>query len=96
MVFAAGGSLEGLAPGTSTIRPRYRATPQSPYLDTAANVSVAKIDFKSLEVGVEPLPVAVGRASRLRLDAVSDDGRRGRCLSRRSCGPRSARPIWPR
>ena len=50
--------------------------PESPYLDAAANVSVAKIDFKSIEVGIEPLPVAVGRASRLRLDAVADDGKR--------------------
>ena len=70
IVFAMGGFLEGLAPGAATISARYRATPESPYLDASANVNVAKIDLKSLEIGVEPVPVAVGRGSRLRIDAV--------------------------
>ena len=44
IVFAMGGFLEGLAPGAATISARYRATPESPYLDASANVNVAKID----------------------------------------------------
>ncbi len=74
-VFVNGGFLEGVSQGTATVSAHYRATPNAPYLDAAANVSVAKIDFKSLDIGIEPLPIGVGRASPLRLDAVADDGK---------------------
>ncbi len=58
IVFAMGGFLEGLAPGAATVSARYRATPESPYVaEAAANVSVAKIELKSLEIGIEPAPV---------------------------------------
>jgi hypothetical protein len=75
IVFAMGGFLEGLAPGASTVSASYRATPESPYLDAAANVNVAKVEVKSLEIGIAPAPVGVGRGSRLRIDAVGPDGR---------------------
>ncbi len=76
IVFAHGGFLEGLAEGTSTVHARYRASPQDEYLDASANVSVAKVDFRSLEMAVDPDPVPVGRASRLHIDAVSDAGKK--------------------
>ncbi|NQT16263.1 MAG: hypothetical protein HQ582_26130, partial [Planctomycetes bacterium] len=76
VVFAHGGFLEGLAPGTSTVAVRYRASPQDDYLETSANVSVAEVDFTSLETSVDPDPVPVGRGSRLEIDAVSEEGKR--------------------
>ena len=76
IVFAMGGFLEGLAPGASTVTARYHATPESPYLaEASANVNVAKVEIKSLEIGIAPAAVAAGRASRLRIDAVGPDGR---------------------
>ncbi len=75
IVFAMGGFLEGLAPGASTISARYRATPDSHYMEATANVGVSKIDVKSLAIAVEPLPVGVGRGSRLHVDAVAADGK---------------------
>ena len=75
-VYAAGGLVEGLAVGTATIEARYRANPGSPYLDASATVTVAKIEFQSLEVGVEPGSVGLGLAGKLRMDAVGDDGKR--------------------
>ncbi|MHC4402905.1 MAG: Ig-like domain-containing protein, partial [Planctomycetota bacterium] len=76
VVFAHDGFLEGLSVGTSTVRARYRATPDDEYLKASANVSVAKVDFKSLEMAVAPDPVPVGRASALRIDALSESGKR--------------------
>ncbi len=73
-VYAYNGLLEGLAEGSSTIAVRYRANPEDDYVDASANVTVAKVKFKSLEVAVEPQPVGVGRASALRVDAVTADG----------------------
>ena len=77
IVFAMGGFLEGLAPGASTISARYRATPDSHYMEATANVGVSKIDVKSLAIAVEPLPVGVGRGSRLH---VERGGRRRQAL----------------
>ena len=76
VVCARGGLLEGLAPGAATISARYRANPDSPCLEATANVSVSRIDATSLEIAVEPLPVGVGRGSRLQIDAVAADGKR--------------------
>ena len=76
IVFAMGGFLEGLAPGASTVTARYRATPESTYVaEASANVNVAKVDIKSLEIGIAPAAVAASRASHLRIDAVGPDDR---------------------
>jgi len=74
IVFAYNGLLEGLAEGNSTVTARYRPTPERDFLDATANVSVAEVELKSLELGVEPTPVGVARASELRIDAVAADG----------------------
>jgi len=76
VVYAAGGLLEGVAQGSTTVSARYRATPDSPYVDAAANVSVAKVKFQSLAVGVEPSAIRPGLSGAVRIDALGDDGKR--------------------
>jgi len=76
VVFAHGGFLEGLGEGTSTVHVRYRAGPEDEYREASANVTVSEIEFTSLEMAVDPDPVPVGRGSRLRVDAVSKDGKK--------------------
>ena len=76
VVFAHGGFLEGLGEGTSTVHVRYRASPEDEYREASANVSVSKIEFASLEMAVDPDPVPVGRGSKLRVDAVSEAGKK--------------------
>jgi hypothetical protein len=76
VVYAAGGLLEGVAQGSTTVSARYRATPDSPYLDAAANVSVAKVKFESLAVGIEPSAIRPGLSGAVRIDALGDDGKR--------------------
>ncbi|MGA2034145.1 MAG: Ig-like domain-containing protein, partial [Thermoguttaceae bacterium] len=76
VVYANKGFVEGKSPGTATISVRFRGSPESPYIEQTANVSVEKIDFQSLEAAVEPLPVGLGRASKLRMEAVAADARR--------------------
>ncbi|MGD0898096.1 MAG: hypothetical protein ABR915_09700, partial [Thermoguttaceae bacterium] len=76
IVFSQGGLVEGVAQGSTTISARYRANPQSPYVDAAANVSVAKMDFKSLEVAVEPSAIRPGLPGTVRADVLGDDGKR--------------------
>ena len=44
-------------------------------MEATANVGVSKIDVKSLAIAVEPLPIGVGRGSRLHIDAVAADGK---------------------
>jgi len=73
-VYAYNGLLEGLTEGKSTVAVRYRANPGDDYVDTAANVSVSKAKFKSLEVSVAQEKIGVGRAASLRIDAVTAEG----------------------
>ena len=68
--------MEGLAPGSATIGARYRGGPDSPYVEAAATVNVAKGDFQSIEVGVDPATIDVGLSGKVRVDAVAGDGRR--------------------
>ena len=76
IIYANGGLIEGLAEGASTVAARYRATPKSKPLEATAQVTVAKIDFKSLEADIYPAPVCVGRAGDLRIDAVAASGKK--------------------
>ncbi len=76
IVYANGGLLEGLGEGATTVSARFRASPEAEPLEATAEVTVAKIDFKSLEAAIEPSPVNVGRASDLRLDAVAASGKK--------------------
>jgi len=75
-IYAYEGLLEGVGEGQTTVAARYRANPQSEYLDATATVTVANIEFKAIEMGIDPLPVGVARASNLRIDAVSNDDKR--------------------
>jgi len=74
VVFSYEGLLEGLSEGTTTVAARYRASPDSDTLDATATAIVKDIPFKALELAIDPLPVAVGGASNLRIDAVSEEG----------------------
>ncbi len=74
-VFARGCLVEGLAPGSSTIAARYRGAPDSPYVGAEATVNVAKGDFQSIEVGVDPSTIGVGLSGKVHVDAVAGDGR---------------------
>jgi len=76
IVYACDGLLEGLGEGHATVSARYRASPDEPFLEATADVDVVRAEFKSLEVAIQPLPVHVGRASRLTIDAVTKDGTR--------------------
>ena len=53
-VFAVGSLVEGLGAGPATVSARYRATPETPYIDASASVTVVKADFQGIEVAVEP------------------------------------------
>ena len=74
-VFANGSLVEGLAPGSSTIGARYRGAPDSPYVDAAATVNVAKGDFQSIDVGIDPSTVGVGLHGKVHVDAVTSEGK---------------------
>jgi len=74
VLYACDGLLEGLGPGHATVSARYRASPDDPYMEATADVDVVRVELKSLELAIDPLPVGVGRASRLKIDAVSKDG----------------------
>lgn len=75
VIFAMGGFLEGLAEGESQVTVRYRANAESEELEATAGVVVSKFAIKSMEMEVDPDPVSVGRASRLRIDVISEAGR---------------------
>jgi len=70
-VFSYNGFVEGLAEGTAKVVARYQATPESKPMEATAQVRVAKIDFKGLEMAIEPLPVPLGRASKLQVNLIS-------------------------
>ncbi len=74
-VFANGSLVEGMSPGSSTIGARYRGTPDSPYVDAAATVNVAKGDFQSIDVGVDPSTIGVGLYGKIHVDAVTGEGK---------------------
>jgi len=76
VVFSYEGLLEGLSEGTTTVAARYRAGPDSDFMDASTTVTVKNIPFTGLELDIEPLPVAVGGASNLRIDAVSQQGKK--------------------
>ncbi|MGO9109380.1 MAG: Ig domain-containing protein [Thermoguttaceae bacterium] len=74
-VFAQGSLVEGLAPGSSTVGARYRGAPDRPYVEAAATVNVAKGDFQSIDVGVDPSTVGVGLYGKVHVDAITSDGK---------------------
>lgn len=76
IVFAYNGFVEGLAEGTTKVVARFQTTPESKPMEAAAEVRVARIDFKGLELGIDPLPVPLGRASRLQVNAISQAGKK--------------------
>ena len=75
LVFAQGNLVEGLKAGSSTIGARYRNSPDSPYVEAAATVNVAKGDFQSIEVAVDPTTVGVGLSGKVRVEAVTGEGK---------------------
>ena len=76
IVYACNGYLEGVGEGATTVTARYRATPADEYLEASANVSVAAIDFAALELALDPATVPLGRGSKLRVEAVSESGKK--------------------
>jgi hypothetical protein len=70
------GLVEGVAEGATSVTARYRPSPDSPYQDASATVTVRKLQFQSLEASVALSPIGVGRATNLRIDAVTADGKR--------------------
>lgn len=76
IVYSYEGLLEGLTPGKTTVSASYRAGRKAQPLKAAADVRVDDVVLESLEVAIDPLPVGVGRASRLSIDAVSEAGKR--------------------
>jgi len=75
-VYAQGSLVEGLAPGASTIAARYHNGQDSPYVEAAATVNVARGDFQSIDVGVNPSTIGVGLYGKVHVDAVTSDGKR--------------------
>ena len=75
-VFVNASLVEGLAPGSSTIGVRYRGSPDGKPVEAAATVNVAKGDFQSIDVGVDPSTVGVGLHGKVHVDAVTSDGKR--------------------
>lgn len=75
IVYSYGGLVEGLREGNTQVLVRYQATPESEPLEALAKVTVAKLDSPKLEVRLDPLPIPLGRASKLQVNAVSQAGR---------------------
>ena len=75
VVYAYNGLLEGVSEGTSVLTARYRLGDAKP-VEAGATVTVAKVDFESLAMAIEPEKVGIGRASQLRIDAVTEAGKR--------------------
>lgn len=81
--FAQGNLVEGLVPGSSAIEARYCGDPGSKgkeykdrvYVKTTATVNVAKGDFQSIDVGVDPSTIGVGLSGKVHIDAVNSDGK---------------------
>jgi hypothetical protein len=76
VVFSMNGLLEGRGKGATSVAAKYRATRDDEYLEATAGVKVEKVDFDALEAAVEPDPVYVGRTSQLRIDAVTEEGKK--------------------
>jgi uncharacterized protein YjdB len=74
VVFCYRGQLEGLAEGVGQVRARYRATPESPYVEALAEIKVTPKDYRSLEIAIAPQPLVVGKASELKALAVEASG----------------------
>lgn len=75
-VFLYQGLVEGLAEGEAEIQARYRASPESDYVQATAKVRVKAEAYTGLEVVVDPAEVAAGRTAQLRVEAVTAAGRR--------------------
>ncbi len=73
-VFSWYGFLEGIGEGTSQVTARYRPTPDAEPIEAVCEVRVKPLDFKALEAALAPEPVGLARASRLRIDAVTESG----------------------
>ena len=76
VVFSWYGFLEGVGEGTSQVTARYRATPDDEPIEAVCEVRVRSLDFTALEAEVAPAPVGLARASRLRIDGVTETGER--------------------
>ena len=70
------GLIEGLVEGSGGVRARYRSDPKAAYQEATATFQVAGETFASLELGVEPRPIVVGKASDLRAFALTASGGR--------------------
>ncbi len=75
IVYSYGGLVEGLREGNTQVVVRYQATPESQPLETTARVTVAKLDSPTLEVRLDPLPIPLGRTSKLQVNAISQAGK---------------------
>lgn len=76
IAFLWNGLIEGVAEGATSVTARYRPNSESPYQDSAATVTVRKVQFQSLEASVAPSPIGVGRRGSMRIDAVTAEGRK--------------------
>ena len=49
--------------------------PTARFVKAAATVNVAKGDFQSIEVGVDPATVGLGLSGKVRVEAITSDGK---------------------
>ncbi len=68
------GLLEGLETGRCKVRARYRATPDSEYMEATADVEVVEKQYQSLHVSVDPTQVPKGQAARVVAEVETEDG----------------------
>jgi uncharacterized protein YjdB len=75
-VFVYRGLVEGLAPGEATITARYRAAPESPWVEATRKLVVANEKYQSLELTLAEKELPAGESATLDITAVTESGKR--------------------
>ncbi len=75
-VFVHRGVLEGVAPGSSSVRAMYRASANQPWFDAASKVEVLDEAYESLSLSLERTELAVLQATGVNAEAVAKGGKR--------------------
>ncbi|MCA9246429.1 MAG: hypothetical protein KDA42_04915 [Planctomycetales bacterium] len=70
------GLVEGVAEGKSKVVARFPAADGAEPIEAVCEISVARVDYQSLEVAIDPITLPVGDAGVLTIDALDGAGTR--------------------
>ena len=74
VVFAHHGKLEGATEGVTKINVQYRASDKDEWLTAATNAVVTQVDYKSIELAVEPKSFGMGQSGRIDVFGLDAQG----------------------